>query len=170
MVTNKSGIALGILTADCAPILFGDEQAGIIGAAHAGWRGALGGVVQAIISAMVELGATPGTITAAIGPTISATAYEVGPELRDAFLAQSQDNDVYFTPSERTGHFMFNLPGYLENILKGAGLKSVEVINACTYKSEQKFFSYRRTTHQKQADYGRQISAITLGPAAFLKP
>ena len=169
MVTNKSGIALGILTADCAPILFGDEQAGIIGAAHAGWRGALGGVAQAVISAMSELGASPSTITAAIGPAISATAYEVGPELREAFLEQSQDNDIYFTPSERPDHFMFNLPGYLEDILNQAGLKSVEVIDACTYKSEQKFFSYRRTTHQKQADYGRQISAITLGPAEFLK-
>lgn len=169
MVTDQRGVALGILTADCAPLLFADEHAGVIGAAHAGWRGALAGIAQATLAAMVKLGADKRNIIAAIGPLISKNAYEVGPELRDAFIADASNNDVFFAPASREGHFMFDLGGFLDAALRAENIKSVERIDACTYHDDARFFSYRRACHRDEPDYGRQISAITLGPARFLE-
>ncbi len=168
MVSARPGVALGILTADCAPVLFADRDNGVIGAAHAGWRGALGGVCAATVKAMEDLGAKAESIDAAIGPTISHKNYEVGPEFRDAFLAEDQAYDAYFDTSSRDSHFMFDLPAFLENRLGHLNLHSVENTNLCTYADETGFFSYRRATHRKEPDYGRQISAITLGPDAFI--
>lgn len=169
MVTNRRGMALGILTADCAPVLFADDDAGVIGAAHAGWRGAHAKITDAVIKAMEKLGARRQSISAAIGPTIQQASYEVGPELKQAFLSDTPANSDYFQSSTRDGHFMFDLPGYLAGLLQQAGVKSVERVNQCTYRQADNFFSYRRATHKQESDYGRQISAITLGPETFLK-
>jgi hypothetical protein len=169
MATATPGVGLGILTADCAPVLFADGAAGVIGAAHAGWRGALGGVCEATIAAMAALGARADRIAVAIGPTISKANYEVGAEFHAAFLAESPGLDRFFTPSSRAGRHMFDLPGFIEHRLAAAGVASIERIDLCTYAGEEDFFSYRRATHRNEPDYGRQISAITLGPGAFLK-
>lgn len=169
MVTSKPGLALGVLTADCAPVLFADRDAQVIGAAHAGWRGALAGVCEATIDAMKTHGAKVENISVAIGPTISGQNYEVGGEFRDTFLAEDVGYAGFFRPSDRDGHYMFDLPGFLEFRLSKLGLHSVENTDLCTYADEQRFFSYRRTTHRNEPDYGRQISAITLGPDAFLE-
>lgn len=165
MVTRRAGLALGVLTADCAPILFADQNARVIGAAHAGWRGALAGVGDAVISAMTEIGAARASITAAIGPSISRQAYEVGHELFNEYMVHDPENGRFFTAAAREGHYMFDLTGYIAARLAQAGLKSVETIDACTYLSEDAYFSYRRATHREQPDYGRQISAIALTPA-----
>lgn len=162
MVTKESGIALGILTADCAPVLFADEKAHVIGAAHAGWKGAIGGVLEATIEAMIAEGAERSRIVAAIGPCISKDAYEVGGEFRDRFLEANNANGKWFTPSQNEGHFMFDLPGYAEARLEAADIGTVAVIGRCTYQEPKRFFSYRRTTHRKENDYGRQISALML--------
>lgn len=169
MVTNGPGTALGVLTADCAPVLFADREAGVVGAAHAGWRGALAGVCEATVEAMEALGAGRRHIAAAIGPAISSRNYEVGPEFHDAFMEKDSGSARFFGPSERRGHFMFDLPGFLLRRLNAAGVGSVEWCGKCTYAEEEDFFSFRRTTHREEPDYGRQISAITLGPGAFLK-
>jgi len=163
MVTNRAGIALGVLAADCTPVLFADSTARIIGAAHAGWKGAFTGVLEATIEAMVALGATRDNITAAVGPCISRDAYEVGPEFRERFLQASDTNDKWFTPSALDGHFMFDLTAYVAARLNAARIGTVERLNLCTYADEQKFFSYRRTTHRGEPDYGRQMSVIVLG-------
>ena len=168
MVTNEPGTALGVLTADCAPVLFADREAGVVGAAHAGWRGALAGICEATIEAMEALGANRQQIAAAIGPTISFRNYEVGPEFHDAFMEEDKSFARFFSPSERDGHFMFDLPGFLQHRMTVAGIGSVEWCGKCTYADEEEFFSFRRTTHREEPDYGRQISAITLGPSAFL--
>ena len=162
MVTNVSNIGLGILTADCAPVLFADQKAGVIGAAHAGWRGAVAGVTDNIITAMENLGADRSSITAVIGPTISRTAYEVGPEFFATFIEQDESHTQFFIPSTRDDHHMFDLPGYVIQRLQRANLASVSWVEMCTYAQEDKFFSYRRATHNKEKDYGRQISVITL--------
>ena len=162
MVTKESGIALGILTADCAPVLFADEKAHVIGAAHAGWKGAIGGVLEATIEAMIAEGAERSRIVAAIGPCISKDAYEVGGEFRDRFLEANNANGKWFIPSQNEGHFMFDLPGYAEARLEAADIGTVAVIGRCTYQEPKRFFSYRRTTHRKENDYGRQISALML--------
>ncbi|MEQ9518072.1 MAG: peptidoglycan editing factor PgeF [Parvibaculum sp.] len=162
MVTKRPGIALGILTADCTPILFADDQAGIIGAAHAGWKGAVTGVLEATLIAMEKLGASASNISAAIGPTISQTNYEVGPEFADTFIARNSAYERFFIPSAREDHLQFDLPAFVEDRLKQAGLASIERLNLCTYADPARFFSYRRTTHAGEPDYGRQISAITL--------
>ncbi len=162
LVSNTKGIAIGVLTADCAPILFADHTAGVVGACHAGWKGALTGVSTTTISAMEKLGANRSTITAVIGPTISQTNYEVGPEFPAPFIANDSANAKFFTPSTKTGHHMFDLPGYLLRKLQQDGIKSAHNLDLCTYADESRFYSYRRATHRGETDYGRLISAIAL--------
>jgi YfiH family protein len=166
MVTDRAGIALGVLAADCTPVLFADADARIIGACHAGWKGAFTGVTDATIKAMVELGAKRENIIAAVGPCISREAYEVGPEFRARFLDADIAHEIWFTPSAREDHFMFDLTGYVAARLEAAQIGTVSRLNRCTYADEQKFFSYRRTTHRGERDYGRQMSAIALKPDA----
>ena len=161
IVTTTPNLAIGILTADCTPVLFADAEAGIIAAAHAGWRGALDGVLEATISAMTALGASSGNICAAIGPTISQQSYEVGDEFRDKFLVRDNHSARYFIdgPAKRPH---FDLPGYVAARLESTGLQHVQDLGLCTYQDEARFFSYRRATHRGEADYGRQISVITM--------
>ena len=153
-----------MLAADCGPILFADPENRVIGAAHAGWKGALTGVLENTIEAMVALGAKRETIIACLGPSISQASYEVGPEFVERFLAHDPDYAQYFTPSERDGHAMFDLPSLTVDRLHKAGV-TAESLNLCTYPDTERFFSYRRTTHAKEPDYGRQISAIAIGEA-----
>lgn len=164
MVTATPGIALGILTADCAPVLFADKKARVIGAAHAGWKGAVTGVLEATIEAMLGLGAERHNIAAAIGPCISKEAYEVGPEFHERFLSEDAANSRWFEPSENPGHFTFDLPGYVASRLEASDIGTVAALGHCTYQDEKRFFSFRRTTHRKEPDYGRQISALMLRP------
>jgi YfiH family protein len=164
MVTATPGIALGILTADCAPVLFADQKAQVIGAAHAGWKGAVTGVLEATIEAMLRLGAERRNIAAAIGPCISQDAYEVGPEFHERFLSEDAANARWFKPSDNPGHFMFDLPGYVVSRLEASDIGTVAALGHCTYQDERRFFSFRRTTHRKEKDYGRQISALMLRP------
>ncbi|MGR3615630.1 MAG: peptidoglycan editing factor PgeF [Paracoccaceae bacterium] len=161
MVTNVPGLALGILTADCQPVLFSDLEAGVIGAAHAGWRGTLDGVLDATIEAMCALGARRDTIRAAIGPSISQRAYEVGPEFLDDFLMESPDNSQFFANGSGD-RMMFDLPSYGLFRLRNAAIADAEWIRHCTYSDPDRFYSYRRTTHAGEADYGRLISTIRL--------
>ncbi|GAA6193864.1 peptidoglycan editing factor PgeF [Phaeobacter sp. NW0010-22] len=161
LVTATPGLALSILTADCQPVLFSDPVAGVIGAAHAGWRGALDGVLEATIDAMEALGAQRADIIATVGPTISQRAYEVGPEFLDYFKAESQDNTRFF--ANGTGdRMLFDLPAYGVHRLRSAGVGDASWIRHCTYSDPDRFFSYRRATHAKEADYGRLISTIRL--------
>jgi polyphenol oxidase len=162
LVTRVKGLALGVLTADCGPVLFADAEAGVIGSCHAGWKGALGGVTDATVAAMEKLGAARQNIIAVLGPTISQAAYEVGPEFPKAFLAQSSAHGAFFKPSAKADHFMFDLPAYLRARMKSLGLKAVHDLALCTYSDEARFYSYRRATHRGEADYGRLISAIAL--------
>jgi hypothetical protein len=161
MVTATPGLALSVLTADCQPVLFADAQAGVIGAAHAGWRGALDGVLHATVDAMEALGAQRGRITAVIGPAISQRAYEVGPEFLESFLDADPDYARYFI-SGRGDRMLFDLPGFGLNRLRAAGVGHAEWTRHCTFSDAERFYSYRRTTHAKEADYGRLIAAITL--------
>jgi YfiH family protein len=163
MVTTRPGLALGILTADCAPVLFADAKAGIVGAAHAGWKGALGGVLDNTVAAMVKLGAKPLNIVAAIGPCIGQRSYEVGPEFPAPFLAEDAANSDFLAPSPRkAGHFLFDLPGYVSRKLSKLGVIEVTRVPADTLRDENRFFSYRRATLKGESDYGRQLSAIVL--------
>ena len=162
MVTATPGLALGILTADCAPVLLADPRARVIGVAHAGWKGALGGVLEATLEAMEKLGAQRMRIQAVIGPCISQEAYEVGWDFRDRFLELGLKHRRFFVPSDREGHYRFDLPGYTAHRLTAAGAGSVESLGVCTYPPENGYFSFRRTTHAGEPDYGRQISAIVL--------
>lgn len=164
LVTTLPGIAVGALSADCAPILFADPVDRIVGAAHAGWRGALGGVAEATIDAMIELGARPDNIRAAIGPCIGRDSYEVGPEFPEPFLRQDSSNAMYFTAAEREGHYMFDLSAYLAHRLSQMGLSEVFRLDCDTFKDEANFFSYRRSQKLNQNDYGRLLSAIALPP------
>lgn len=161
LVTREPGIALSILTADCQPILFADAGAGVIGAAHAGWRGALDGVIEATLDAMCDLGAARETIHAVIGPSISQSAYEVGPEFLDAFMVQAPENARFFADGEGD-RMMFDLPAYGLHRLRTAGVGQAEWTHHCTYSDPDRFYSYRRSTHAREADYGRLISAIRL--------
>jgi YfiH family protein len=163
MATNIAGIALGILTADCVPILLADSEARVISAAHAGWKGALSGVVESTIQAMESLGAKRERMAAAVGPSISQTNYEVGPELRARYLDESAANARFFAPGARD-RFMFDLHGYVAQRLSAARVGSVERLALCTYDGEALFYSYRRATHRRQADCGRQLSTILLEP------
>jgi polyphenol oxidase len=162
MVTRTSEIALGILTADCAPVLFADAEARIIGAAHAGWRGALSGVLEATVAAMEKLGATPQRVHAAIGPCIGRDSYEVGPEFPAPFLAENAENAAFFRAAPRAEHFLFDLAGYVAARLQRLGLARIETIAGDTAAEAERFFSYRRSCHRKEPDYGRELSAITL--------
>lgn len=162
MATKVPGIALGILTADCAPVLFADPHAGVIGTAHAGWKGALSGVLESTLEAMERLGAERARIAAAIGPCIAQANYEVGPEFRARFRDVDAANARFFSTSERADHFRFDLEGYAAARLAAAGLGDVARLSACTYAREADFFSYRRATHRHEGGYGRQVSAILL--------
>lgn len=164
MATAVPGIALAITTADCGPILFADPHTGIVGAAHAGWRGALTGVLESTIEAMERLGARRDKIVAVLGPTISQAAYEVSADFVTRFTDESPANDCFFMPSERTGHAMFDLPGFIATRLEDAGIGEFANVGLCTYFNEEQFFSYRRTTHRGEPDYGRLISAIAIIP------
>lgn len=161
MVTNVPGIALGILTADCQPVLFADAAAGVIGAAHAGWRGAKAGVLQATVNAMLALGATRAGIVAVIGPCISQAAYEVGPEFFDDFTADDPEN-IRFFGSGAGDRMLFDLPAFGLHQLRQTGIGHAEWTRHCTYGDPDRFYSFRRTTHQGEADYGRLISVIRL--------
>lgn len=161
MVTNVPGLALGILTADCQPVLLRDRDAGVIGAAHAGWKGAMRGVLKNTVTAMEALGAHRENIHAAVGPCISQSAYEVGPEFVDSFVAKDPALDKFF--AQGTGdRMLFDLPGYGVHLLRSAGVGQAEWTGECTYQNEARYYSYRRTTHRKEADYGRLISVIRL--------
>ena len=162
MVTTRPGIALGIATADCAPVLLADPAAGVIGAAHAGWRGAVNGVVEAVVRAMVERGAEPARMRAAVGPCIAQASYEVGPEFPQPFLQQDPENRRFFMPSKRTGHFMFDLPGYVVSRLQRLGIGAAASVARDTCAEADLFFSYRRTTLAGEKDYGRGLSVIAL--------
>ena len=164
MATSTRGIALGILTADCAPILFADEHAGVIGAAHAGWKGALTGILEATMGCMVNLGASLVNIKPAIGPCIGQQSYEVGPEFYERFVEAREMNSEFFTPSLRDGHHMFDLAGYIEARLKDAGIAEIHRTGYDTCTDENLFYSYRRSVLQGAEDYGREISVIALAP------
>ncbi|HEY9081433.1 peptidoglycan editing factor PgeF [Magnetovibrio sp.] len=164
MVTNRPGVVLGILTADCAPVLFADVEAGVIGAAHAGWKGAVGGVLRATVAEMVALGAKTERIHAVVGPCIHQPSYEVGEDLRLQVISATPWADWCFERAARPGHYQFDLPSYVSGELQRQDLGAVEVLDFDTYTDEQRFFSYRRTTHRGEPDYGRQISAIGLTP------
>lgn len=161
LVTSSPGVALTILTADCQPVLFADHTAGVIGAAHAGWKGALNGVLEATLDAMEVLGAQRNQIDAVIGPTISQASYEVGQEFLETFLDDDPTSAAFFANGQN-GRYQFDLPGYGLNRLRSAGVGRAEWTRHCTYADPGRFYSYRRSTHQKQADYGRLISAICL--------
>ena len=156
MVTDRPGVLLGIVTADCAPVLLADPTTQIIGAAHAGWRGAHGGVLEATVDAMVALGATPERIAAAIGPAIGQASYEVDERFRDAF---TPEDERFFAPG-RAGHWQFDLEGYAAARLAAAGVGRVERLGLDTYPDPDRFFSYRRATHRGEPSYGRQFSLI----------
>ena len=162
IVTRTKGLAVGISTADCGPVLFADATAGVVGAAHAGWRGALAGVTDSTIAAMEQLGAERTRIVAALGPMIRQPNYEVGEELIGQFRAVDRANDRFFRASPKAGHAMFDLAGYVLARLVAAGLTTVEDVGLCTYADPARFFSYRRGTHQGATDYGRHINSIAL--------
>jgi YfiH family protein len=166
LVTDQPGIALGVLSADCAPVLLADTEKRVIGAAHAGWRGALAGVVEAAIAAMERLGARRTRIHAAIGPCIGGQSYEVGPEFPAAFLKQDPANGMFFTPARRSGHHMFDLPGYLLRRLRLLGVATAEASGHDTLSNQADFFSYRYNTLNGETDYGRGLSAIVLAERA----
>jgi YfiH family protein len=161
MVTRTPGLALGVLTADCQPVLLADATGGVIGAAHAGWRGTKDGVLEATVEAMVALGAQRDRIHAVIGPTISQAAYEVGPEFFDAFTDDDRSYARFFAqgPGDR---LLFDLPAFGLSRLRAAGVGHAEWTRHCTYRDSERFFSFRRTTHAGEADYGRLISVIRL--------
>lgn len=162
MVTATPGIVLGILTADCQPVLFADHKAGVIGAAHAGWRGSFDGILGATLTAMEKLGARREDTTAVIGPCISQAAYEVSQEFFDRFYAEDPDWSRFFAQGTGPGKYQFDLPAFGLYQLREAGVGSAEWTRHCTYSDESRFYSYRRTTHRAEADYGRLISTIRL--------
>jgi len=164
LVTRRPGIALGIVTADCAPVLFADATAGVIGACHAGWRGAVAGVMEATCAAMQALGAEPARIRAAIGPCIGQPSYEVAADLRDAVLAASPDAGRFFAPGRREARWQFDLPGYCAARLGTLGLGAVEVSGLDTLAEEARFFSHRRRTLAGGGPIGHQLSAIAIAP------
>ncbi len=162
MVTDQPDILLGVLTADCAPVLFADADGGVIGAAHAGWGGAFRGVTDATIEAMEGLGAQRKSIVAVIGPCIAQASYEVGPEFLARFTDKNTANGCYFIPSDRPDHHRFDLAGYLLDRLREEGVSACTWTGHDTFADDARFFSYRRSVHRKEGDYGRQISAIML--------
>ena len=162
VVTRVPALAVGVTTADCGPLLLADREAGVVGAAHAGWKGALAGVAEAAVDAMEQLGASRRRIVVALGPMIRQPNYEVGPDFVARFAAEDPGSEGFFTPAAREGHAMFDLAGYITARLQGAGVGRIEDLGHCTYGDPARFFSYRRSTHRAEADYGRHISAIAL--------
>ncbi|GAC1554461.1 MAG: peptidoglycan editing factor PgeF [Beijerinckiaceae bacterium] len=162
VVTNAAGLALGVTGADCGVLLFSDPRARVIGAAHAGWKGALTGIIEATIEAMEQIGADRSDIAVALGPTIGPRNYEVGPEFVARFLAAAADHEQFFTPSDRPGHCYFDLPGFIGMRANSAGVGHFENLALDTYADETRFFSYRRMTHRGEPDYGRLVAAIVL--------
>jgi len=162
IVTRMRALAIGVTTADCGPVLFADPQAQVIGAAHAGWRGALAGVIEATVEAMARLGAARGRIRAAIGPMIRQSNYEVGPDLIARFAAADPASSRFFAGAARDGHALFDLGGYVATRLERAGIGHMEDLGSCTYADAARFFSYRRATHRAEPDYGRHVNAIAL--------
>lgn len=162
LVTDRPGMALGILTADCAPVLLADAEAGVIGAAHAGWKGAIGGVTDSTLAAMERLGARRDRIAAAIGPCIARASYEVDEDFRRRFEGEDPANERFFVDA-RAGHAKFDLEAYVTHRLATAGVRRIEALGLDTYADEDRFFSYRRATHRGEPDYGRQIAIIALG-------
>jgi hypothetical protein len=162
VVTDRPGIAVGVGTADCGPVLFADSGAGVVAAAHSGWKGAFTGILESTVDAMERLGARRDNIVAVLGPTISADAYEVGPEFVARFEEAEAENARFFRPSERDGHAYFDLPAYVVARLRRAGLGDAHHLDLCTYADETRFYSYRRATHRGEPDYGRLLSAIML--------
>ncbi|SDE57679.1 peptidoglycan editing factor PgeF [Rhodospira trueperi] len=162
IVTTRPRLVLGVLTADCAPVLMADSKAGIVAAVHAGWRGALGGVLANTVAVMVEQGAKPDRIIAGIGPCIGQRSYEVGPEFPAPFLEQDETNGAFFTAARRDGHFLFDLPGFVAKQLSRAGVRDIMPTPCDTCREEARFFSHRRATLRSEGDYGRQLSAIAL--------
>jgi hypothetical protein len=165
LVTDRPGVALGILTADCAPVLLADRQAGVVGAAHAGWKGALGGVTDATVAAMEALGANRSRIAAAIGPCIARASYEVDDTFRRRFEEADRENERFFAPSVsggRSGHHRFDLEAYVAHRLAAAGIRRVDALGLDTYADEERFYSFRRATHRVEPSYGRQIAIIGL--------
>ena len=161
LVTRTEGLAIGVTTADCGPILLADPNARVIGAAHAGWKGALSGIVESTVDAMVKLGAGRSGIVAAIGPLIRQHSYEVGGEFVERFIEADAHNALFFIPSARAGHAMFNLAGFIRMRLENAGVGMIDDIGIDTY-SDERCFSYRRSVHRKEADYGRHVHAVVL--------
>jgi YfiH family protein len=161
VVTRTEGIAIGVTAADCGPILFADASARVIGAAHAGWKGALTGVLESTIDAMEKLGADRSSMVAAIGPLIRQHSYEVGGEFVERFLDADANNAMFFLPSVRSGHSMFDLAGFIRMRLENAGILMIDDIGVDTY-SDERFYSYRRSVHRKEPDYGRHVHAIAL--------
>jgi polyphenol oxidase len=162
MVTRRPGLAIAVSSADCGPLLFADEEARVIGAAHAGWKGALAGVIEATIAAMEGQGAGRARMHVALGPMISRAAYEVGPEFKARFLEADAAHEKFFTPSPRDGRSMFDLPAFIGERLRQAGIGNIDDLGRCTHGEEALFFSYRRMTHRGETDYGRHLSAIAL--------
>jgi YfiH family protein len=162
VVTRTPKLAIGVSTADCGPLLFADSEAGVIGAAHAGWRGALGGVIEATVAAMEKLGAARGRIVAALGPVISQPNYEVGPEFVERFVWADDANARFFKNTDRAGHALFDLNGYIAGRVQRAGVATFEDLALCTYAEPERFYSFRRSTHRNEPDYGRHINAIVL--------
>jgi len=163
LVTRVPGIALGLLTADCMPVLFADPRARVIGAAHAGWRGARAGILEATVAAMEGLGAKAGRVVAVMGPCIRHGSYEVGPEFRETFLADAAANENFFAPSRHPGRFLFDLPTYLFRRLDAIGLKHVQMLQIDTCREADRFFSHRRATLAGEPTCGRNLSAVVLG-------
>ena len=162
MVTNVPGLSLGILTADCVPILFADETNGVIAAAHSGWKGAVADIGRNVVEKMIELGAKRSSITAVIGPAIAQKSYEVGPEFPEPFLALDPRSKKFFVPSARSGHHMFDLKGFVRDRLENLEIKAVDMLENDTCAEEDLFYSYRRMVKRGEPDYGRQLSAIAL--------
>jgi polyphenol oxidase len=162
IVTRVPALAIGVSTADCGPVLLADPQARVVGAAHAGWRGALSGIVEATVNAMEQLGASRDHIRAALGPMIRQRNYEVGPDLIGRFAVEDATSQGFFIAAPRAGHALFDLGGYVAERLRRAGIHQIEDVGLCTYADPGLFFSYRRSTHRGESDYGRHINAIAL--------
>jgi YfiH family protein len=162
IVTKTPGLAIGVSTADCGPLLFADPQARVIGVAHAGWRGAFHGVIEGTIAAMEKLGADRGRMTVALGPLIRQSNYEVSQSFVDEFLRADEGHARFFAPAAREGHAMFDLPGFIGLRLERCGIKNFEDVELCTYADPDRFYSYRRSVHRAEPDYGRHVNAIVL--------
>lgn len=167
LVTDVAGLAIGILTADCGPVLFSgfkENGAPVIGAAHAGWGGALGGILEDTVAKMEQLGAEPSSIAACVGPCIMQGSYEVGAEFAKPFLMKHDEAEKFFMAARKPGHMMFDLPGYIAYRLSLCGVKTVRLMGLDTYADAENFYSYRRATHKGEPDYGREMSAILINP------